>query len=409
MNLVKQIFIKKDNPMYKECDRLCFAAKNLYNYALYQVNAEYKLNGKYLNYNAINRKLIDSNQVDYRALPAKVANNVLIQLDTNFLSYFAALKAYKKDPSLFTGKPEPPKFKNKLKGRFTISYLTQSIFQGKLKQGILKLSGTNIEFKTDIQNIIQVRIVPKKGFYVFEIVYKKEVNEPIITNNYAGIDIGLNNLAAISFNNAPAVIINGRPAKAINQYYNKKLSKLKSNLPHYYDKEGVKKQRGKSNATQKLTNKRNNKIKSYLHKASREVVNNLTKNNISKVVIGKNDGWKNGINLSRPTNQKFVQIPHAQFIQMITYKCQLLGIEVILTNESYTSKCSFLDNEPICKQKTYLGKRVKRGLFRSNKGLLINADSGNGASNILVKVIPKAFSNGIEVVLVTPIIITPQM
>ena len=146
-----------------------------------------------------------------------------------------------------------------------------------------------------------------------------------------------------------------------------------------------------------LSFKRYTKIKDYLHKESRKLVNHLVSNNVSRVVIGHNKDWKQDINLGKKSNQNFVQIPFNMFIQMVTYKSQLEGIEVVQREESYTSKCSFLDGEEICRHETYMGKRIKRGLFRSNNGRLINADL-NGALNILRKEIPNAFNGyGIEV------------
>jgi putative transposase len=123
---------------------------------------------------------------------------------------------------------------------------------------------------------------------------------------------------------------------------------------------------------------------------------------IGTLVIGKNDGWKQEANMGKRNNQQFVQIPHARFIQMLSYKAELVGIQVILQEESHTSKCSFLDNEPICHQERYMGKRVKRGLFRSAAGRRINADV-NGSLNIIRKAIPDSFGQGIEGVAVRPV------
>ncbi|GHO57620.1 hypothetical protein KSB_60950 [Ktedonobacter robiniae] len=120
------------------------------------------------------------------------------------------------------------------------------------------------------------------------------------------------------------------------------------------------------------------------------------------MVIGKNDGWKQEINIGRRNNQQFVQIPFARFIGMFKYKAELVGIRVIVQEESHTSKCSFLDLEPICHQEHYLGKRIKRGLFRSSTGRRINADV-NGSLNIIRKAIPKSFGQGIEGVAVRPV------
>src|SRR5205085_797445 len=150
-----------------------------------------------------------------------------------------------------------------------------------------------------------------------------------------------------------------------------------------------------------INDNRNRRIKTALHRCSRLIIDTLVKAGIGTLVIGKNDGWKQQVNLGRRTNQNFVSIPHAQFIDMLTYKAQLVGIRVIVTEESYTSKCSFLDLEDICKHETYAGKRIKRGLFRAADGHTIHADV-NGSYNILRKVVPNAFANGIGAAVVQP-------
>lgn len=155
-----------------------------------------------------------------------------------------------------------------------------------------------------------------------------------------------------------------------------------------------------------LTNKRNVKVDNYLHNASRFIINHLVANRIGTLVIGKNDEWKQGINLGKRNNQNFVAIPHARFIEMLTYKAQLAGIVVKVIEESYTSKCSFLDNEPCVKHSEYRGKRIKRGLFRVGDGRLINADV-NGSANIIKKAFPNAFAEGIQGVVVRPVRVTP--
>lgn len=161
-----------------------------------------------------------------------------------------------------------------------------------------------------------------------------------------------------------------------------------------------------SRKIKKLTHKRNCLIDNYLHNASRFIINHLAANRIGTLVIGKNDNWKRGINLGSRNNQNFVAIPHARFIQMLTYKAQLAGIAVKVIEESYTSKCSFLDNEPICKHGEYRGKRIQRGLFRAGDGRLINADV-NGSANIMVKAFPNAFAEGIQGLVVRPVRVTP--
>jgi IS605 OrfB family transposase len=144
--------------------------------------------------------------------------------------------------------------------------------------------------------------------------------------------------------------------------------------------------RGTSNRLEKLNNKRNFWIEDKNHKVSRFIVNYCIKHDIGTIIIGKNKQWKNRINIGKKNNQKFVELPHAKLIQKINYKAKLVGIKVVETEESYTSKCDALALEPIKKQEKYLGKRVKRGLFQSNVGKVINADI-NGAINIARKVI----------------------
>lgn len=156
---------------------------------------------------------------------------------------------------------------------------------------------------------------------------------------------------------------------------------------------------------QRLTDKRNNKVTDYLHKASRVLVNQLVSREITTLVIGKNPNMKQDINIGKVNNQNFVQLPIMRFADMVKYKCELEGINVVLNEESYTSKCSFIDGEQICKHETYMGRRIKRGLFKSANGKYINADV-NGSYNIMRKAIPNVFANGIEDVGVHPLVLT---
>ena len=210
-----------------------------------------------------------------------------------------------------------------------------------------------------------------------EVLYEKSSKDIVTNNRYAAIDLGLNNLATISSNVTKPFIVNGKPLKSINQYYNKTKSNLQSKL----------KNNEKSNKRiSSLNLKRNNKINDYLHKSSTFIVNYLVSNNISTLIVGHNKEWKQNIKIGKKNNQNFVSIPHSRFKELLKYKCELEGIKYIETEESYTSKCSFLDNEEICKHTSYKGKRIKRGLFKSNDGTLINSDV-NGSLNILKKVV----------------------
>lgn len=408
MQLVERHIISKNHSSFKEIDSIAFLSKNLYNKANYILRDTFITtsdlktlgiveNAKWVRYNEIQKRLQNAKDVDYNALPAKVSQQVLKTLDKNWKSFFAIAKDYKKSPHKYEGRPKLPKYKHKTNGRNLLTYTIQSISKVELRQGIVALSKTDIRIKTKQTNINQVRIVPKNSCYIIEIIYTKniKINENLDKRKIAGIDLGLNNLATVTSNqnSVKPLVINGRALKSMNQFYNKKRAKLQSFVG---DKS--------SRKLRILTHKRNMKVDNYLHNASRIIVNHLVENCVGMLVIGKNKQWKTGINIGRKTNQNFVNIPHARFIEMLEYKCKLIGIEVKITEESYTSKCSFIDFEDICKHETYLGKRVKRGLFVSKDKTKINADC-NGSGNIIRKAFPNAFVDGIEGVVVSPLIV----
>lgn len=406
MKLIEKHIIKKLHPAYREIDRLCFLSKNLFNATNYIVRQEFIKEKKYLNYAAAYHLVKDS--VDYKAIPAKVGCQIIKLVDRCWSSFFAATKEYAKNPHLFKGKPNLPKYKDKEKGRCVVIYPSQAISKVGLKRGLLQPSGTNISISTAIQGEVdEIRLVPRSGYYIVEAVYSTLDVEPLDLKGIASIDLGLNNLATIGSNlkEFKPIIISGKPLKSINQFYNKKKAELQSSLQLQYPK------RYTSNQINQLTNKRNNKVDTYLHQASRTVINYLLLNQIGTLVIGNNKQWKQEINIGRRNNQNFVQIPHYKFIQQLTYKAQLVGIKVMVNEESYTSKASFLDLDeiPIYKKGVkhkFSGRRIKRGLYKSRKGKLINADL-NGSYNTMRKAIPNAFVEGIEELGVIPFRFTP--
>ncbi len=388
MQLVESHIIKPTDPRYGKIDAACFASKNLYNAALYEVRQAFILQGVYLNYNAMDKRM--QPHAAYKALPAKVAQQVLLLLDKNWQAFFKALAAWREHPEQFLGRPKLPKYKDKGKGRNILIYTAQAVSKTALKKAIVKPSQLDIEVVSICPEVDQVRIVPRHGFYVVEVVYEQDCEqEPVDPDLYAGIDLGMNNLAMLTSNKCGFVprFVNGRPVKSINQNYNKRRADLQSKLA----KEDVK--RHTSRYLERLTNKRTRKIDHYLHTASRRIIDLLVSEGIGTLVIGYNQEWKQEVNIGRRNNQNFVGIPFARFIHMLIYKAELVGIRVILTEESYTSKCSFLDWEPIGKHEVYAGKRVKRGLFRSAIGKQYNADV-NGSYNMIRKVASDAFVQG---------------
>jgi len=257
-----------------------------------------------------------------------------------------------------------------------------------LLKGVVKLSQSNIEFPTRAKNVDQVRIVPKLDHYVIEVVYTVESRAKSNGSYVAGVDLGLNNLMAITSNH-PGIrplLINGRPLKSINQFFNKRVAASQSIAA--------------GRQVKQLNSKRGKRIDNYLHNVSRRVIDWCQLNGIGQLVIGNNRGWKQDINIGKKHNQEFTKIPHSQLIKLLAYKAQLAGIEVTITEESYTSKASALDGDELPVRKTksdvkpvFSGKRVKRGLYKTNSGRTINADT-NGSMNIARKVIPN-FMDGI--------------
>lgn len=387
MILTERHIIKKGDKRYNVIDNIAFLSKNLYNSALYLCRQYYYNTGKTLNYYDLDRIFKSYNQKDYRVLPSKVAQQTLKMVDKNYKSFFKLVTH--KNPNI-NKTARIPKFLDKIKGRYLVIYTNQAISKTKLKEFIIKPSGLGIEIKTKQKVIQQVRLIPRNNHYIVEVLYKfNELEEKPCNGRFASIDLGVNNLVTLGSNVERPIIINGKPIKSINRKFNKDIAKYKSNLD--ICKNGVK----HSKRMCSITNKRNNKINDYLHKTSHFIVNHLVDNDINTLVIGKNDGWKQDTKLGKRNNQNFVQIPHTRLIEMLQYKCKMNGITVKLTEESYTSKCSFIDNEPMEFRLNYMGKRVKRGLFLTKYGKIINADL-NGALNILRKVIGE-FQYPIEV------------
>lgn len=398
MNLTETHKIRPNHKLYSICDELCFKSKNLYNAALFEFRQSYfdkELDT--LTWQNINRIFNQSNQLDYRELPSKVSNTVLKKLGNNISSFWNLVK--KPD---YNKKVRLPKYLHKTEGRFIVEFNKQT-FSNKRDENnnlIICKSSLDLRIPTKVENPQQIRIVPKVGCYVIEVVYKVEENRLKQNQRVAAIDLGLNNLATVVTNDGDnPILISGKKIKSINQYYNKMISKQKSLLPNNIFT---------SKSLDRLWLKRNNKISYEIHKITKFLANYFDERDVSKVIIGNNSGWKNGINLGKRTNQNFVNIPYTKFINQLTYKCQLLGITVITREESYTSKASFLDYDEIPKYKDevipkFSGKRIKRGLYRSTFRK-INADV-NGAYNIMAKENPNYIISKREQLGFNPILI----
>jgi len=377
---------------------MCYNSKNLYNYANYIIRQQFIKDGTYIPYREMNKNLKITQE--YKNCMSQPANCTLRLLDKNWKSFFTAIKDWSKHKEKYLGIPKLPKYL-KPDGRYIWMIPNNSCIlnnDGTIHFRIKKLQCC--EWKTNAKGrLIQIRFIPKGSCYVMEIVTEIEVSDvkDVYSKNIASIDLGVNNFVTMTNNiGLQPIIINGKGVKSINQFYNKRVAKLKSELQRCNNNHW-------SNQLKSMSFKRYNRIKNFMHHTSKYIVEYCKDNNIDTIVCGLNKEWKQNCNLSKKVNQNFIGIPYDMLIKQLEYKCQNYGIKFIITDESYTSGTSFLDNELPIKENYDKSRRIKRGLFKSNKGL-INSDV-NGSLQIMKKVFPDAFNSyGIEVCL-TPIII----
>lgn len=385
---VEQHQINKNHPMFKVIDEFSFRSKNLYNLANYHIRQEFINKGTCIKYRELD-KMFQQHEC-YKKLMSQSSQCTLQVLDRNWKSFFAAIKDWSKNPSKYLGKPKIPKYKKK-DGRFTWFLKNNQTY---IKDGYLyfRLKVFNgYKFKTNVINrLISVRFVPKGNTYAMEIVYEKEVDE-ILTNdnNICSVDLGVNNFVTMVNNiGLKPIIINGKGIKSINQHYNKKKAKLQSEVQ-------IRNGKHWSKRLDVLNIKRYNRIKNFIHHASNYIVEYCIKNNINNIIVGLNKTWKQECKLASNATQNFIYIPYDMLIKQLEYKCQDNKIKLTLTEEGYTSGTSFLDNEEPIKENYDKSRRIQRGLFKSNNGTIINSDV-NGALQIMKKVFPNAFVDGIK-------------
>lgn len=370
MKLIERHTIKKNSPFYEDVDKLCLQSKNVFNSTLYVIKQAFLNKEKIPSYVDLDRLWRQGN-VDYKSLPYTQCSQQTMRCAYSLLtSFFRQIKSDKVNHTV-----NLPRYKDSIKGRYKCIFTNQCL---KHKDNVvtvkLNKEGKRLTIKTEKKDICQVVIYPVANAYAVDLIYKvADVEKKTDNGKYAAIDLGIDNLATLTSNVAQAIIFDGKRVKSINHYYNKRNATLHSKLSG---------NRHTSARIRRITSKRNNKVKDCLHKTSKAVVNYLISNDISYIIIGKNDKWKDNCRLGRKTNQNFIMIPHSTFIQMLEYKCSLAGINVVVVNEAYTSKCSFVDNETVSKHETFAGQRIKRGLFRTKEGKLINADV-NGSYNIM--------------------------
>lgn len=379
---VKQQLNNLSKQEYLVLRELCHVSKNLYNQALYEVRQEYFNTKKYLNYYGVQKRLQGTE--NYSLLQAQLSQQTIKIVDENFKSFFALLK--KKMTAMI------PKYLDK-EGFFKLTIATVSIKNGKLQ---LPYSRSYAKEHNKIyikvpsilegKEIKQVWIIPRQEARFFEVqyIYKVEPKEKKQTKHALAIDLGIDNLCTCVTSKGESFIMDGKKLKSFNQWYNKETSRLVS----IKDKQNVK---GYTKKLYKIVTKRNNRVSDVMHKTCKYIINYCIKNDIDTLICGMNSDFQRYSNLGRVNNQKFTQIPFGKMRNIFSYLCELNGMTFIEQEESYTSKASFWDKDeiPIYSKETKLeykfsGKRIKRGLYKTSTGKLLNADL-NGALNILRK------------------------
>ena len=387
---VKQQLKHLSKEEYLSLKELSHTAKNLYNQAVYNIRQYYFQENKYLNYQK-NNSLLKSSE-NYKTLNSNMSQQILKEVDGSFKSFFSLLK--KKNKGMYNAKVKLPSYLPKN------SFTTLVIGFVRLNEDTLVIPYSN-SFKKNHKKISikippilldkkikEIRIIPKFNARFFEVQYTYEVQEEqrnLDKNHALAIDFGINNLATCVTSKGRSFIIDGKKLKSINQWFNKENARLQS----IKDKQKYGK---KPTLRQKyLYSSRNNKVNDYMSKTARKIINYCLENNIGTLVCGYNETFQRNSNIGKANNQTFVNIPFGKLREKLEYLCKLYGLRFVEQEESYTSKSSFFDMDilpkfEIDKPQTYsfLGKRIKRGLYQTSKGYILNADV-NGALNILRK------------------------
>ena len=400
--------IKKSHIDYKYIKTQLIESKEIYNFANYILRQLYFKNSNkhkyslnfieeyptlkelFLKYIEENKQfsslfykiICDFSKLKHYSVNLKIVQNIVDKLKNDWTSYWKLLKMKKN--KTYDNKINIPAYKKKYN---LVEYNNQVISKKKLKLGYIGTDkmeqGIKIANRHKNLDCKCFRIYNKNDKFICELIYEKEIEEVEKNNKVASIDIGLENLFTIAFNyNKKGISIKGTKLKAINQYFNKLKASLQSMLP---SKQYV------SKFIKQLLYKRTEQLRNYIGYYMNKLIEILRTERISKLVVGYNKGWKQEINMGSKNNQNFVSIPFRKILDILKYKLEDNGIEYKEQEESYTSKASYLDNDdiPIYKENDdtnyiFSGKRIKRGIYKSKEGKIINADL-NGALNILKK------------------------
>jgi len=381
MLLVERYYRKEDRQLLT----LCWLSKELYNRANFLMRQAWFTKQPLPDINVLTKATKDLSC--FKQLHnSKTAKQTVRKVLTDWSNYRRALTAYGKDPSKFARCPKAPGYKDKLAQVF---FYNETVKGGQGKKKLDRLAATNDCFDLPYKDgYRQIVVTPKAFGFVIEVQYEKEAKKSKVRfdrKKVCTVDIGLNNLCAVTLDQTRPVLVNGRIVKSINQWYNKRPCKTRLRKRYW-------------------------RLENYFHHVSKLIVDLCLEHKTGRIIIGKNCGWKTGMNLGKKTNQAFCSIPYYLLLEKIRYKAELAGIDVTFTEESYTSQASFFDNDPLPQygevKPEFSGKRVKRGLYVGKDGFAVNADV-NGSLNIGRKVIPQFSGIGDRSLAARPVVVNP--
>ena len=392
---VQQVLLSPDSETKALLEYLCQQAGKLYNNGVYFARQMFFKTGKLLagKFDLAFEPSVSKTLIA-QSLPSTPMQQTLMSVTEAFKSFKELRERYFKGQLHF--KPKPPDY---LRGPklFKIAYPNSGGQKPTLVNGQVRFSlGLTVkrwfgisEFflpmpsNIDYSRVKEFTILPNNGAFYLEMSYEVEKQKHELDVNQAlSIDLGTaDNLAACVDTLGNSLLVDARAMKAMNQLWNKKVSTRKEGKPEaYWD-----------NWLDRVTRKRNHQMRDGINKAAKLIIDHCLKYGIGTLVIGWNEGFKSNVDMGRLNNQKFVQMPLGKLKDRLKQLCELHGIRYQETEESYTSKASYLDGDSLPKYGEKpegwkaSGKRIKRGLYRSAKGLIVNADL-NGAANILTKV-----------------------
>jgi len=396
MKRVEKHKIYKSHPVYSTLDHMSRKANNLYNQCVYFAKNSENLSEDLKNLDKVMKSFPDAYD-NYRSLGyAQCAQQILRLFHQNLRSYFALVRNYKKNPTKYTGRPRFPKFR-KSSERFQVIFTNQNV---KLVGQTITIAPKTFNHQLSItlrtntaKKICQVVFAPRNDYFLVCVVYETaDATISQTSNKVAAIDIGLKNLATVTFSEENEPILYRSDLTKINHDFNRITSNYVSVLKKTQNQDTSKRRK-------RLSEKRSGLMEDRLHKLSRAIINDLSHRGVSTIIVGKNTGQKINNRL-----KNFVQVPLFRLIEMIKYKAESAGITFIQINESYTSGTSFLDNELPTKEFYNKERRKLRGLFLSNNSKRINADVN--ASFQIMKKIYESFTCNNSVKYANPVVKT---